>query len=457
MSAAGYTYGYVSSSFLTDAAKDYRHGVLFPGKSDYKALILNNQTTLERGDADQILALAKAGLPIVIIGPATAPKIGTPGYNTGGQDAAVQQDMNQLYALIGKSGKSVTSHVVQVATEAGVPAVLNALGIDAAAAHTSNPTSGSILDVRRTSGSTNYYYLYKNSSSTVEQTLTLAGQGVPYALNTWTGAITPIAQYTSGQGSITLEVKLAANDAGVIALTPDNSFSSTKPGNLHVTGTTADAAVFDGNGGLAIQSSTPGTFNTTLSNGNTVSAGISDVPAASTLSQWSLSVDSWTPGPTDTPGDTAHTTIGPITVNADPTTGALPAWTSITQANGYSVNLQDVAGIGTYTTHLSLPSSWTGGRHAYLNLGSVVDTSEVAVNGHQLPPVDFVDLSKIDLGDYLKAGDNTITVTVASPLINAVRVAPNTGASSRARTNNGMVGPVVFTPYGQTTIGGQGK
>lgn len=455
MSAAGYTYGYADSSFLTDASKDYRNGVLFPGASDFHALVLNNPKTLKTADAGQILALAEAGLPIVIVGPAKPAAMGTPGYNTGGGDKTVQKDWNALYALVGKdatAAKGAKQHVVQVSSEAGVPAALSGLGVHAAAAHTSDPTSGSLLDVRRDDGATQYYYLYNNSAQPVDQRLTLTGKGKPYALNTWTGAVTPIAQYSAGGGTVGLDVHLGAHDAGVIALSTDADKFDAAPGKISATGTTADGAIFDTHGGLAITSTSPGKFSTTLSTGKKVTSAIADVPVASTLSSWSLSVDSWTAGPSDAPGDTAHTSIGPIEVKADPVTGALPAWTSITKANGYPVDLQDVAGTASYTTHLDLPSQWTGGRHAYLDLGSVTDTPEVTVNGKALPPVDFVDLSRIDLGTSLKAGDNTITVHVATPLINAVRVAPNTGATSRARTPNGMVGPVVLTPYGQTTV-----
>jgi len=447
MNKAGYSYGYASSSFFKDAATDYQNGRLFPGKSDYKALVVNNLKGLDAKAGPQLVALAKAGLPIVVIGAATAPSVKTPGYNTGAADAAVTANLAELYAQIGTPG----SKVLRVATEAEVPAALASLGVNPAAERTSAPTSGAILNARRHTADTDYYYLYNNSAAPVDQTLTLTGNGTPYLLDTWTGKITPIATYTSTGGKVTVNVKLDAKDVKVIALTASDKFGN-RPKGGHATSTTATSVEAGGGSRLTVKSTSSGTFTTTLADGSTVDSTITGVPAAAPLSQWSLTVDSWTPGPTGLPLDTKHTDIGPIPITANPTTNALPAWTAITPANGYAVDLSDVAGVGTYTSTLTLPDNWTGGPHAYLNLGTVVDTGSVWVNGHQLPPVDFVNPNGIDLGDYLTTGANTIKVVVASPLINAVRVAPNTGATGRARTNNGLVGPVVVTPYGQATI-----
>ncbi|WP_328460634.1 glycosyl hydrolase [Streptomyces sp. NBC_00448] len=455
MAAAGYTYGYADSAFLTDASKDYRDGVLFPGASDYHALVLDDPRSLKAADATQILALARAGLPVVVIGPAAPAAMATPGYDAGPADRSVQADWNALYALAGEDGataKAAGHHVVRVDAEAAVPGALARLGITPAAAHTGDPTSGALLDVRRDDGATQYYYLYNNSARAVDQRLTLTGKGTPYALNTWTGAVTPLAQYAASGGAVTLDVRLGAHDATVVAVSTDTGKFGTGPGPVAATATTADRAVFDAGGGLAIESSRPGTFRTTLSDGRTAGTAITDVPAASTLANWQLTVDSWTPGRTGAPGDTAHTTIGPIAVSADPGTGALPAWTAVTKAAGHPVDLQDVAGTADYTTHLTLPPGWTGGRHAFLDLGRVTDTAEVTVNGTALPPVDFADPSRIDLGNALRSGDNTLTVHVATPLVNAVRVAPGTGASGRTRTGNGLLGPVVLTPYGRAAV-----
>lgn len=400
LAAAGYTYEYLSPAQLRRKDADYRDGTLFGDRSAYHAVLLKDQDTMPVATARKLLGLARRGLPIVIAGdlPST-----TPGYHDAKrQDAA-------LRSVIGKLVAQRT--VVRVADVSDAPAALKRLHVTAAA--TPHGRSGALLDVRRQAGSTDYYYLYNQTATATAQRVTLTGHGVPYRLNTWTGTITPIRDYTTRHGTVTVPVELNGNDAEVIAITPRHDATFT--GAAHAT-----AGSGSGSGGAAAQ------------------------PVA--LDHWSLSVDGWTPGKTDLPGDTAHTTLGPVDLAAG-SDGTLPAWSHITSDNGYPVDLRDTSGVGTYTAHVTLGRAWRGVTGAYLNLGTPVDTARVSVNGHRLPSLDQADLRHVEVGRYLHAGANTITVRVASTLINAVRVAPGTGASSRDRMDYGLFGPVTLTPH----------
>ena len=164
------------------------------------------------------------------------------------------------------------------------------------------------------------------------------------------------------------------------------------------------------------------------------------------LDDWDLTVDGWTPGASGLPGDTAHQDLGPVHVSAT-ADGGLPAWSSITTGNGYGVDLSDTSGIGTYTAKLDLPQTWRRVSGAWLDLGTAVDTVRVQVNGKAVPGVNQADLSHVEVGTYLRPGRNTITVRVASTLLNAVRVAPGTGASARERMDYGLLGPVRLQPH----------
>ena len=433
MAKAGYTYEYVSPEYFNEPKATYENGALFPGQSAYQALVLNTpqRSVIRRDAAEKILALAKQGLPVVIIGAtsSTAPTITTQGYQKS-DDAAVQTAMNDLYALIGDSHYKVAG----AATEADVPTVLGGMGINAAAAHATQ--SSTIYHLRRHTADTDYYFFYNNSNAAAEQTSKLAGNGVPYKLDTWTGAVQRLAQY----GPAGVKVKLAANDVSVIAVSTANLDGGNAPA-LHATDTTADSVLYQGEH-IAARSLSAGTVSTTLSDGRTVSTAIANVPAPVTLGNWTLTVDGVGPGASDLPGDTLHTQYGPFSVTG---TSTLPAWSAIPA-------LADVSGIGTYTTTVDVGPAWTGGTGAYLNLGSVTDTATVAVNGTTLPPLDYSDETKIDLGPYLHAGANAIKVIVASNLSNAVRVAPGLGTATRARQNYGLIGPVVLTPYGEADV-----
>ncbi len=398
MAKAGYTYEYVSPAQLTGQDATYEHGRLFGDTSAYHAVELNDQTTMTVPAATSLLRLARQGLPVVVSGhvPST-----TPGY-----DASGRADQ-RLQRLVGELLHQPT--VVRVAGPDDVPAALAQLKVRAAAAHAT--ASDSVLDVRRHGDGVDYYYLFNQSRTATAQTLTLTGSGVPYRMDTWTGKITPITDYRVVHGRVVVPVTLAGNDSSVIALTArhDATFTGAPRPVPPPTGTAATPA------------------------------------QPLRVDDWSLSVDSVTPGPSDLPGDTAHTTLGPVPLHAD-ANGALPAWSAITPANGYPADLSDVSGVGTYTAHVQLDRSWRGVRSALLDLGTPVDTVRVAVNGRDLPPLDQADLRHVDVGTYLHGGANTITVRVASTLLNAVRVAPGTGASSRARMDYGLFGPVRLTP-----------
>lgn len=396
LAAAGYTYEYVSPAQLQDAP--LRGGALFPDASAYHAVLLDDQTTMPVAAARKLVQLARSGFPVLVLGrlPQTTPGAG----DAAAQDAELRATIDQLLQQ---------PSVVRIADEADAPNALQRLGIRAAAAHAA--PSASVLDVRRHTDAVDYYYLFNQGSTATDQTLTLTGDGIPYRLDTWTGKITPISEYTRGHGTVTVPVQLAGDDATVIAVTARHD------------------PTFHGAAAHAPVGAEPGA-----------------APAPVTLPDWSLSVDSWTPGPSDRPGDTAHTTVGPVDVHAG-ADGALPPWSAITPSNGYPVDLADVSGIGTYTTQVQLGPDWAGMRTAYLDLGKAVDTVRVSVNGHELPPIDQQDLAHVDVGPYLHPGPNTIAVRVASTLLNAVRVAPGTGAASRARMDYGLLGPVRLVPY----------
>ena len=295
-----------------------------------------------------------------------------------------------------------------------------------------------------------------------------------------------------------MTLRIAPGNAVDIAITPSNDTLKAKPANccLHATSTTANATaaaadnvVYDSSGNLLARASTTGTYTTTLSDGTTVSSNIT-VPAITpsstvsviggvpTLTTWQVAVDSWTQTPSGDPTQTLHTPIpatGTFTVSplSGVTSGALPSWTAITPQNIPGLdpadNLTSVAGIGTYATSFTLAAGWsTAKAGAYLNIGAAVDTVNIWVNGKAVAGVDENDRNQVDIGPYLRPGSNDLKITVATPLRNAVAVAPATPATGQvpnsAETigalqggakiaNVGLIGPVTLTPYGQSIIG----
>jgi hypothetical protein len=122
----------------------------------------------------------------------------------------------------------------------------------------------------------------------------------------------------------------------------------------------------------------------------------------------------------------------------------LQAWPQIPE-------LQNVSGIGRYRTTMQLDAAWTGGYGAYLELGEVLDTFRVTVNGHSLVGADQL-TPKVDLGPHLRRGTNTIEIEVATTLLNRLRVTNAPAFGTSKPQNYGLIGPVHLIPYGRATL-----
>ena len=83
-----------------------------------------------------------------------------------------------------------------------------------------------------------------------------------------------------------------------------------------------------------------------------------------------------------------------------------------------------------------------------LDLGDVAGAYRVRLNGELLSTPDQLD-HVIDLGSRLVPGANTVEVEVASPLLNRLRITRPDEFGDRARTVNGLLGPVVLKPYAE--------
>jgi hypothetical protein len=403
---AGYSYQFVSHGALTLERAYTRKGVLAPDGPAYRALVLNGQSTLPLETARTLLDHARNGLPIVVVGDAPA---ATPGYyKAASQDKEVTAVVDKLLAQ---------RSVVRVAAESDVPAALRAADVLPSA---DPDTAGPLLSVRRTKGAATYYFLLNDGEETLTRRVSLLGTGAPHRYDPWTGSAEPVADATTAHGRTAVAVRLAPGDATVVALLPGTATGASVSGG----------ELLSRKGTLALRATAAGTYTTKLATGRTVRTTISAVPAAQTLSSWTLKVEDWKPGATATETEkTVHT------VALD----ALVPWTEIP-------GLEDVSGIGTYTTTVDLPKTWSAANGAFLDLGGNFDTARVIVNGHRLDPVDLLD-PVVDLAGVLSPGSNTVTVEVATTLLNRLRVARPTLFGSKSRQQYGLLGPVTLTPY----------
>ncbi len=428
-SKAGYTYGYLAPGLIKDPSiKADADGGIFGSTAGYDALVLNNQTTMSTASAKRLLELAKQGLRIFVVGEAPST---TTGAETG---------MDELKATVAELLKQ--SSVTTVADEAALPAALAASGIEPAVAP-SKPTADLGL-VRRQADDATYDFVYNRSTKNIDVTLDVRGTGTPYLLDVWSGDIKPVAAYARTASGISTTVHVGAHDSTILMLARTTDGLPAAPKNP------ATAAAFETvtkGTSVALRATTNGTTDTTLSDGQKVTTTVSDLAAPQGLGAWRLTAQTWTPGATQWTSKKTNQDEIPVTAGQD---GKLPSWLEI---NG-PVDLTKQSGIGTYRTSFTLPDNWVATDGAYLDLGDVVDTARVTINGDSVL-VNQGDKSRIDLGSRLKSGTNQLEVRVATTLFNAVKTSGDSNYQMPPAQRTGLIGPITVSPYRDVTIVGK--
>ncbi|MEZ4702508.1 MAG: glycosyl hydrolase [Rhodothermales bacterium] len=464
---AGYSWDYLNPTLLSLPGTTVRNGRLALDGPAYKALVFDADLwppqNAASGDltlamADRFLEYAVDGLPILFVGRLPDE---TPG-DTPEDDARLRERIERLMAF---------STVRHVRTEADAPAALWELGVEPAALTAALPSEpSSLFSVRRHDAGTgtDYYFLYNqghqsNTYNSLYEEPTAAldgtagdrfvgtgdgidlevrfeGAGAPYRLDAGSGTITPLAEYEAGDGYVTLPIRLGRDESMLLAITRNPQRFGSAAAPVHVTGTTAERAVQTAGGDIAVQLTSAGRFETVLSNGETVSSQVEFVPEPLDLTAglWQLSAEDWQPEhPFGATGqDGAATSRHPVQVDL---LGLRP-WPDIPE-------LARASGVGTYTTRLDLPGMWADGYGAYLELGQVVDSFVLTVNGDPVP-IDQIN-PVADIGPYLRAGVNEIVVRVATTLNNRLATLHQGVADRGIVQAYGLVGPVVLRPYKQ--------
>ena len=417
---AGYTYDYFSPDYLNLMEYDAETESL--GDTVGYQAILVQQQRMPVDAAERLLELAKQGLKVIIVDDAATI---TPYYNESNED--LKAIIDELKTL---------DNVAVVASEADAyPALLKMDVRPRAELVGSNEQL--LTQVREDADSNLYLYAYnycddehkflqyKNTDPQSHGTLadsdvSVDGIYVPYSIDPWTGEVAKVADYRYEDGRTIVHVTLEYNDVALLAFEPAAAEE------LHAVA--AETEVVNKNGVFAVRATESGTYYTTLSDGTTYVTSL-DVPKATELTGWDLSVEDWTAGEPEKRSETRTTTV------YDPETDSFSEVELTTEEVRYTTNKdiittkldnlttwdnieaigKNVSGIGYYTTTFDWDASAADG--AYLDLGTFVQNAVVEVNGQKADPVDVVD-AVIDISGLLKDGENTLKITMTSTLAN---------------------------------------
>jgi hypothetical protein len=275
---SGYSYDIFSTPSLFLPGSVVKGKVLIPAGPSYRAMILNSQRTISLQAAEKLIEYAQSGLPIIFYGQVPSRVHGVSGEMVTAlagrkdTDADVAARMSTLLAL--PSVRKVTS------TEA-LLAALTELGVKPSAEF----RQPGLRTLRRLdSDGTNYYYVFNSGRSPIDAAVTFEGQGKPFRLDTWSGNITPIVQYTESSGKLSTQLKIGARESTVIAVSPEGSFGVVP--NYFVT--KSDGDVIDVDGKVVVRGEKAETVNSTLCDNTTKVTEIAKVGEKMSLEKWNL-------------------------------------------------------------------------------------------------------------------------------------------------------------------------
>jgi len=435
LEGAGYSYDFISTASLNQDNAVVKNKTLFADGPAYKALILNanrryNTVLAKKGSgmipvatAEKIVELAKAGLPVLVIGDPPSKTLNYVTHQDGKGDLAVQAAMAELLKL---------RNVVQVKTEADAADGLARLGVYPDAQFKKKTLN--LTSFHRANNYADFYFLFNRTHSfilsdqpypasnlntdeaeTLETDISFRGDGAPYLLDPWSGDITPITEYKKDKDRVIIHVRLGASDTRIIAIAEKGWVDRAVSTSRH----------------FAI-------------------SGKID------LTDWDLQIESWEPNDAYKAGDNGKNNANVFKIVKKLTDidkdgkadtyklKGLKPWKEIDPA------LQGVSGVGYYETTVILPRDWDKKKTGYtLDLGATCELFQLYVNNKR---VDFNQIyPSADVSEFLQPGNNTIRVEVASTIFNAAKTWNRGILDDRDRKgyweSYGLLGPVKLVPY----------
>ena len=437
LAQAGFSYEYLSPDNFILPEAVVKNGVLAPDRQAFKAMIVRGNDTLTVPGVQKLVEFAKAGLPIVFSG-------GVPtnltGYNFTGTE----------YCYKALKGILDLDNVHNVPFD-NLAASLSSLGLTP---RTRVSADRIWYTYWREDGNASMTYVFVYNDAWDSQlggggsvgAIQLETTGMPYMYDAWTGEMTPMAAYQQNKKSTTVFLELAGNQSVILAF----AWEQKVPTGTRLLATPSEVySATEASGRVTLKAGNS-TEPALLSNGTIV--GLPPPAPSFPLKNWNLTIESWTrpkhPAQDQTVAAKSNTTVH---------------LTELIPWNQISKSLSHVSGRGFYTTNFTWPPTLGEADGAVLDLGVIVNTARVWVNGQQLPPLDPTD-AWADIGDYLEKGENHVEVVVTTTLGNAL-IPIYDEDHPRIKTSGtlwlgpvpeeqayGLVVPVKVVPYLITTV-----
>ena len=391
----GYTYDYFSPKFLFDSTVSFDATTKTIEPAGYRALVLW-EDWLDVAGAQRILDWAQQGLPVVIL-----PNAATRTPFDDGKDAQLAAIITQLKSLPTTREATVFDPPTDYfgATVGGyhdnVMAMLQELGVYPYTGYAG--ANEQLMNQTRIDADGNeYVYLYNycdgsyhpyslrpeiqtlDHGTTISTSIVENGLFIPYVIDSWSGKVTEVGNYRWENGKTIVPFSLDYNNIALLA------FEKVDNAPLHITSTNAASSQAIA-GGASARAISSGTVSTQLSNGVSFQQPVT-VPAPYDITDWNLTVQSWSPNPVAQ--DLTRTeTIGTLTTVDHSTSTVLTPISvqlpTLTTWDNIPAITKNVSGTG----HYEATFNWTpnGASGAYLDMGKSLNGSmRVWINGQRV-------------------------------------------------------------------------
>ena len=308
----GYTYDFIDPQALTAPQASAVGGLLYGHSVGYRALVLDHQGALPGAAARAILAMARRGLPVVIVGAAPAKSTGF--GELAADDARVKASITALAAL---------PNVARVESNDGIAEVLKRLGCLPAA---SFGGTGSLLTVRRQQSTHELWWIFNPTDAAISAEASLAAVGTPYLIDLWSGKIGRIARWHRHDQRTRLPLQVMPHQSIAVMIRSDEAAP------LHVI--SAQAPVIQEADDFVIIADAAESFG--FSNGVWRDVPVGDRPKPLGVSSWHLHVDELLPE-----GTRSH----------DLDLSTLSDWRQVPE-------LKDAVGSAVYSAQVQLAPEW---------------------------------------------------------------------------------------------------
>ena len=401
----GCTYTYLSPDNFNDPHAYVANGTLAPEGPAYKAMVVTSTQNVTLSAVQTLLGYAKAGLPIILSG-------GSPGYyasrntSTHAAVSSALQDLQHSDNVYTVEPNQVSQKLQDLHLAPRVSVSVN------------GSANGTWYPVYRSDNttSTDYVFVFSESNTPSEGTITVQTTKTPYVFNSWTGRRVPLLHYQEINGALRIPLRLAGNQTVILAFSDTLAKEIDTP-STHAVQLPRSVVGYNYSSTAGLELHVVGDGVVRFSSGKIYNLP-SLSPSSFALTNWTLTAEHWT-----APSNMSNASMQAQKHNTTHhlPSSHLPSWLDIPR-------LQNASGVGYYRTTFQWPS--TGSEQgtgqdskqtgAYITLPPISHGLQVYINGQKLPSMDF-SAPRADISGFVVGGQNRVEMVVPTVMWNYIR------------------------------------